>query len=172
MAAKKPTKEPDKAKETKVGTVEHYYGKVQAAAVGLSGDLKVGDTIHIKGATDDVTKKVTSMQMDHVPIQEAHKGQHVGVQIPTKVHDNSQVFKVAKTAAKPAKAAKAPAKKAAKKPKAAKRAKKARKAAKKGKRKASTRGGARKSAKKAKRSKKAGRKTRGKKSTRRGKKAK
>lgn len=129
MAAKKP-------KERKVGTVEHYYPKVQAASVGLEDDLKLGDTIHIKGHGDDLTEKVTSMQLDHRPIQEGHAGQHIGVQVPQKVHEKAEVFKVEKAAAAraaPKKAPKKAAKKTARRPKAAKRtAKKApRKAARK-----------------------------------------
>lgn len=138
MAAKKKQAPP----EEHVGTVEHYYPKVKAAAVKLDADLKLGDTIHIKGHSDDHTEKVTSMQLDHEPIQAGHAGESVGVRVPVKVHEHSEVTKVQAQAAAP-KAAKAP-KKAAKKPKAV------RKAAKK----APTRG----KAKKAKRAKKAGRK--------------
>ncbi len=147
--AVKPAKAP---KEKKVGTIEHYYPKVHAASVGLEADLKLGDTVHIQGHGDDIRGKVTSMQIDHVPIAEGHAGQHIGLQVPRKVHKKADVFKVepapaaaAAPAAKPkvAKKAKKAAKKAAQKPaKAAKKAKKAakpRKAAKKKSKKAKAR---------------------------------
>ena len=37
----------------------------------LIADLKLGDTIHIQGHGDDRTQKVTSMQLDHEPIEAA-----------------------------------------------------------------------------------------------------
>jgi translation elongation factor EF-1alpha len=159
MAAKKP-------KESKVGTVEHYYPKVHAASVGLEGDLKLGDTVHIKGHGDDVREKVSSMQIDHKPIQEGHAGDHIGLQVPTKVHEKAEVFKVEKAPAAP-KAKKAAAKKAPKR--AAKKAprkaaKKARKAARKPKRakKAAKKRGAKKAPKRAAKAKKAKRGKKGK----------
>ncbi|MCA1818712.1 MAG: hypothetical protein LC620_01445 [Halobacteriales archaeon] len=138
MAAKKKAGKatgPPKPAEKHVGTVEHYYPKVQAAAVKLDADLKVGDTIHIQGHSDDRTQKVTSMQLDHEPIAEAHRGESVGIQVPVKVHEHSEVTKVTGGAA-PKKAAKAPRKapkKAAKKS-AKKAPRKAKKPAKKAKR--------------------------------------
>lgn len=129
MAAKKKagkatTADAPAAGEKHVGTVEHYYPKVKAAAVKLDADLKVGDTIHIQGHSDDRTQKVKSMQLDHAPITEAHKGESVGIEVAVKVHENSEVTKVV-----PPKAAKKAPKKAARKaPKRAKKAKKAKKA--------------------------------------------
>lgn len=127
--------------EKPVGKVEHYYPKAKAAAVGLTDDLKVGDDIHIVGHGDDVRAKVKSLQLDHVPIQEGHAGQHIGVGLATKVHEGDDVLVVrgggpAKASAwgprggTPAKAARKPAGKAA--PRRASKAarKSARKAAK------------------------------------------
>ncbi|MEA3202503.1 MAG: hypothetical protein QOI63_169 [Thermoplasmata archaeon] len=145
MARRLPGMAAQKPKEKKVGTIEHYYPKVHAASVGLEGDLKLGDTIHIKGHGDDLTGKVGSMQLDHVPIQEGHAGQHIGVQVRKKVHKKADVFKVlpaptpkkaakkaprkaAKAARKPKKAAKKAPKRATKAGKAPKRAKRAAKA--------------------------------------------
>ena len=156
MAAKQPApKQPptvNQPKEKKVGTIEHYYPKVHAASVGLQGDLKLGDQIHIKGHGDDLRENVVSMQIDHKPIQEGHAGQHIGLEVPMKVHKKAEVFKVQRAKAapkKPAKGAKAkPAsRKAAKK--APKRAKKAAKKASRTKRPAAKRAkGKRKAAKK------------------------
>lgn len=131
--------------EKRVGKVEHYYPKAKAAAVGLERDLHVGDEIHIVGHGDDVRKKVTSMQLNHVPIQGAHAGEHVGIGLATKVHEGDDVLLVdgqssaGSPKATPAAGRTAPSKTArrgARKPaKAAKKAKvgKRAKAAKKGK---------------------------------------
>ncbi len=38
--------------EVEIGKVSHYFGKIGVAAIDItSGELKVGDTIHIKGPT-------------------------------------------------------------------------------------------------------------------------
>lgn len=172
VAASKPAKG-----EKPVGKVEHYYPKAKAAAVGLTGDLKVGDDIHIVGHGDDVRVKVKSLQLDHAPIEAGHAGQHIGVGLAKKVHEGDDVLVVSGAAAKAAKAparkAKAAARsgKAARKPaRKAKGAKKAQTAARKPKR---AKAGRRKPARRAKkaagrsRPKKAARKAKAGKSRRR-----
>jgi translation elongation factor EF-1alpha len=154
-------------KEKKVGVVEHYYPKVHAASVGLQGDLKLGDQVHIVGHGDDLRENVVSMQIDHKPIKEGHAGDHIGLEVPWKVHKKAEVFKVeadrpaakkaAKKAGKPAKAAKKPARKAAAK-KAPKRAKAARKPARKAAKKPARKAAAKKAPKRAKAAKDASRK--------------
>src|SRR5688500_16082632 len=109
MAAKKKAAGEPPA-EKHIGTVEHYYPKVKAAAVKLDADLKVGDRIHIQGHSDDYTETVKSIQLDHTPVQEGHKGESVGVGVPVKVHEHSEVTKLVpgapKAATAPTKAAK------------------------------------------------------------------
>lgn len=80
--------------ESPVGRVEHYYPKVQAAAVRLSKRVKVGDKVHIVGHGDDVREKVTSLQIDHRPIQEGAPGQSVGLWVKDRVHAGDEVFLV------------------------------------------------------------------------------
>ncbi len=80
--------------EERVGKVEHYYPKAKAAAVGLEKDLHVGDEIHIVGHGDDVRKKVTSLQLNRIPVQDARAGEHVGVGLATKVHEGDEVMLV------------------------------------------------------------------------------
>ena len=49
--------------EQKIGVVSHYFGKIEVAAIELTeGELRVGDTIHVKGHTSDFTQTVDSMQ--------------------------------------------------------------------------------------------------------------
>lgn len=144
--------------EKPVGKVEHYYPKVKAAAVRLSKPVKLGDKVHIVGHGDDFKETVTSLQLDHEPIQEGKPGQSVGLWVKERVHEGDDVLlvtpdaKKAKAKAKPAQAAK----KAKAKPK---QSKPKRAPSKRGKAK-SSKGKAKKSkAKKAKKSK-AGRKKR------------
>ncbi|MCM8761388.1 MAG: EF-Tu/IF-2/RF-3 family GTPase [Candidatus Omnitrophica bacterium] len=80
--------------EKEIGKVTHYFAHVNAAVIELSGDLKVGDKIHIRGAHDDITMDVTSMQIERVDVKEAKAGDLVGVKVPQKVHQHDRVFKV------------------------------------------------------------------------------
>jgi hypothetical protein len=81
--------------EKLVGKVEHYYPKAHAAAVALTGRLKIGDQIHIVGHGDDLREEVTSLQLDHKPIQEGRPGQHVGLYVAERVHEGDDVLLLA-----------------------------------------------------------------------------
>lgn len=79
----------------KVGKVTHYFDKIGVAVVELEDTLVVGDKIRIAGASDDFTQTVTSMQIEHEPIQEAKKGMTVGMKVDKPVAVGSEVYKMA-----------------------------------------------------------------------------
>ncbi|GAI15482.1 unnamed protein product, partial [marine sediment metagenome] len=64
------------------------------AGVELSGTLKIGDKIHIKGATTDMELAVESMQIDRVDITEGKLGDLVGIKVPERVRRGDIVYKV------------------------------------------------------------------------------
>ena len=80
--------------EKEIGKITHYFAHVSAGVIALSDTLKTGDTIHIRGAHDDITQTVDSMQVDHKPVTEAKPGDQVGIKVPAKVHPHDKVFKV------------------------------------------------------------------------------
>jgi putative protease len=81
--------------EKKVGIVIKYFGKISVAAIKLTDDsLKVGDTIHIKGHTTDLTQEVGSMQIENQNVQEAGPGADIGIKIGDRVRENDVVYKV------------------------------------------------------------------------------
>ncbi len=80
--------------EKEIGIVTHYFGKISVGIVQLKDELKVGDTIHIKGVHDDFTQIVESMQIEHKSVEKAKKGDLVGIKIINKVHPNDRVFLV------------------------------------------------------------------------------
>jgi putative protease len=83
------------ADEVKIGSVSHYFGKIQVAALELSeGDLSVGETIHIKGHTSDFTQKIDSMQIDNADVAHAEKGQSIGIRVSEHARVGDEVFKV------------------------------------------------------------------------------
>lgn len=115
--------------ERRVGKVEHYYPKVSAAAVRLSEKVKLGDKVHIVGHGDDFEEKVTSIQLDHQPIEEGKPGQSIGLWVKDRVHEGDDVLlvtggKAKAMPAKPRKASKSAKPRKAPKRKAPKRSKK------------------------------------------------
>ena len=80
--------------EEKIGEITHYFGHIPAGIIKLTGTLKKGTKIHLKGATTDFTQEVTSMQIDHKDIEEAKKGKEIGIEINQKVRDGDEVFLV------------------------------------------------------------------------------
>jgi putative protease len=77
--------------EKKVGVVIKFFGNIGVAATKLTDDsLKVGDTIHIKGHTTDLTQEVGSMQVENQNVQEAGPGADIGVKIGDRVASGAQ----------------------------------------------------------------------------------
>jgi len=81
-------------KEKEVGTVSDFFAHVVVAGITLSGTLKVGDKVHIKGHTTDLEMDITSMQIDNKNVTEAKKGKSVGVKVPDRVRPGDFVYKV------------------------------------------------------------------------------
>lgn len=78
----------------KIGNVSHYFTKIEVAVVELTGKLKVGDEIIIRGATTDFTQKVESMQIEHDTVDEAESGDAIGLLVNYRVRAGDEVFKV------------------------------------------------------------------------------
>lgn len=83
-----------KIKENIIGTVTHYFPQVRAAVVKLKAPLSVGDTVKIKGHTTDFKQAVTSLEIDRLPINQAKKGQEIGLLVDSRVRQHDIVYKV------------------------------------------------------------------------------
>mgnify|MGYP001578534362 CR=1 FL=1 len=83
-----------KPKENIIGMVTHYFPKVMAAVIKLKAPLTVGDTIKIKGHTTDFKQSISSIQIDHVAVNEAKKGQEIGLLVGSRVRQHDMVYKV------------------------------------------------------------------------------
>ncbi|MBI2135230.1 hypothetical protein HYU09_04510 [Candidatus Woesearchaeota archaeon] len=96
MAEEQKTKKKAAEKELgkKVGKITHYYTNIGVAVVELSDTLKVGDKIKIKGATSDFAQKVESMQIEQDKIQEAKKGQSIGLKVKEHARQHDVVYRV------------------------------------------------------------------------------
>ena len=92
--AEKEAKEEKLGKE--IGKVTHYFTNIGVAVIELSGGLKEGDKIRIKGATSDFKQKVASMQIEHEKIEEAKSGQSIGMKVKDHAREGDAVYKVTK----------------------------------------------------------------------------
>ena len=80
--------------EEKVGVVKDYFAKINVAGIDVTGKLKVGDTIHIKGHTSDFEQVVESMQIEHEQVEEAKPGDAIGIRVNERCRGGDTVYKV------------------------------------------------------------------------------
>lgn len=78
--------------EKVIGVVTHYFGKISVGIIQLSAPLKVGDTIHFKGANDDFVQTVGSIEVEHKSVPAGKAGDLIGIQVSKPVHPNDKVY--------------------------------------------------------------------------------
>lgn len=77
-----------------VGKVTHYFSRIGVGAITLSGELKLGDRIKIKGATTDFEQLVESMQIEGKPVERAGPGDSIGLKLQERVREGDVVYKL------------------------------------------------------------------------------
>ncbi|MBN2102267.1 MAG: translation elongation factor-like protein [Candidatus Aenigmarchaeota archaeon] len=82
------------AEKKLVGKITHFFDKIDVGVVELSANLKQGDMISVEGTTTNFTQTVDSMQVEHERIDEAKKGQSVGMKMLEKVRPGDHVFRL------------------------------------------------------------------------------
>jgi translation elongation factor EF-1alpha len=80
--------------DVEIGKVTDFFAKPVVAGIELSGTLKIGDRIHIKGSTTDMELTVESMQIERVNITEGKPGDLVGIKVLDRVRRGDTVYKV------------------------------------------------------------------------------
>lgn len=80
--------------EELVGSVSDFFARPVVAGIDLTGSIKVGDKIKIKGHTTEVEFSIDSMQIDNIFVQEAKAGEAVGIKVPDRVRKGDSVYKV------------------------------------------------------------------------------
>lgn len=71
--------------------VIHYYDRLGVAILEVGAPIALGDNVRIRHGDIDLLQPVTSLQIDHQPIQKAKKGDIVGMQVNTKTREGSLV---------------------------------------------------------------------------------
>lgn len=80
--------------EKEIGKVSDFFAHPVVAGIELTGALKKGDKIHIKGHTTDLELVVDSVQIDNANVSEAKAGDSIGVKITDRVRSGDKVYKV------------------------------------------------------------------------------
>ncbi len=77
-----------------VGTVSDFFAHPVVAGIELTGTLKVGDRVHIKGHTTDLEFTVGSIQIDNADVSEGKAGDSVGVKVSDRVRNGDHIYRV------------------------------------------------------------------------------
>lgn len=77
-----------------IGKVSHFYPKINVAVVELENTLKRGDKISIEGKTTNFSQIVESIQIEHKDVNEAFKGQSIGLKVVDRVREGDKVYKI------------------------------------------------------------------------------
>ena len=80
--------------EVEIGNVSDFFARPVVAGITLTGTLKVGDKIHIKGHTTDIELIVESMQINNLNVTEGKTGDAIGIKVPDRVRAGDHVYKV------------------------------------------------------------------------------
>jgi len=77
-----------------IGVVTHYFSNIGVGIIKLSGPFKKGQKIHVVGETTNFEQVIDSMQVDRKDIEEAKKGDEIGVKFKERVRANDKVYLV------------------------------------------------------------------------------
>ncbi len=80
--------------EQVIGKISHYFGNLKVAAAQLTGELKVGDQVHVKGHTTDILQTVDSLEVNHQKVEKAGAGDDVAFKVNDKVRTGDQLLRV------------------------------------------------------------------------------
>lgn len=78
--------------EKLVGEITHYFNKIGVAIVELTDTIKIGDRIKIQSGETELYQDVTSLQVEHQNVQQANKGEVVGMKVNDKVKEGDKVY--------------------------------------------------------------------------------
>ena len=76
-----------------IGRITHYFSHLSVAAVQLQAPIAVGDRIHIRGHTTNVVQDVSSLEVEHGPVQSAQPGDDVALKVDDHVRDHDLIYK-------------------------------------------------------------------------------
>ncbi|MFH0770423.1 MAG: hypothetical protein V1926_03525 [Candidatus Peregrinibacteria bacterium] len=75
-----------------LGKVTHFYDRISVAVVALNAVLKVGDPIRLQHGDKEFSQRVSSMQVNHLPITVAKKGDEIGLKVKKAASEGTLVL--------------------------------------------------------------------------------
>jgi translation initiation factor IF-2 len=78
--------------EIEIGKVSDFFARPVVAGIELTAPLKKGDKIHIVGHTTDLEMTIDSMQIANVTVQQAKKGDAIGIKVTDRVRKGDTVY--------------------------------------------------------------------------------
>jgi len=84
--------------EKKIGVVTHYFDKIKVAIVKFEAGFKPGGELVFRGVRGEnhepfeLEQTVASMQKDHAEVDEAQKGDELGLKVDGVVKEGDEVF--------------------------------------------------------------------------------
>jgi len=85
-------KKAEAAKIKALGKVTHYYDRIGVAIVELKSPIRVGDVICLKRGALELVQQVGSLQINHVPVPQAKKGDVIGMKVDQEVQKGTLVI--------------------------------------------------------------------------------
>lgn len=80
--------------EELIGTISHYFAKPQVGGVKPTAGIKVGDTLRFSGHGAEFRQTVSSMQLDHVPVETASPGTEVAMKVEQHVREGTHIYRI------------------------------------------------------------------------------
>lgn len=80
--------------EKSIGKVMDFFAHPIVAGIKLSGSIKLGDEVHIKGSTTDIQFTVDSLQINNTSVKKASRGQEIGIKVNGRVRRGDTIFLV------------------------------------------------------------------------------
>jgi translation elongation factor EF-Tu-like GTPase len=75
-----------------IGKIDKFFNKINVAAIQLTGNIKIGDTIEIKSDGNSTKITVTEMQINRKNVQSASSGDDIGIKVNVPLKEGSEVY--------------------------------------------------------------------------------
>lgn len=79
--------------EAKIGMVDDYFSHIGVIVLNLEAPLAVGDKIHVRGHTTDLSQPVESLQIAHQGVERAEAGAPIGLKVNERCRKGDYVYK-------------------------------------------------------------------------------
>lgn len=77
-----------------IGKVSDFFARPVVAGIELTGSLKVGDKIKIKGHTTELEMTVGTIQINNANVTEAKAGDSIGIKVTDRVRKGDNVYRI------------------------------------------------------------------------------